>query len=355
MVHSVSEKDMHTSFAIEQFNSLRHLSSPNERKGLFNCGFKVWKKKDLMGSAQIYKIGQMANVLVSYIDDSRRFFIQEEKRLADLNHLESCINKYADVLLADFTVRDELYIFQNKSSKFDVVLVRSSSDKKWHRAIYLDRMSSRDFNSIVDQEDLDGYTCEIEKSYHSFFLIDYGREEMIITRNNDPHRELFILPINIKLVQIGCFALKCSINEAYIKKRGLCVSESEIELRQQNECLFEKCFKEMLTHKRLQVRISQIFTNKAESEAIVELFYHENDAELVVNDLNDMTLLFDESLIDMNAKNNQFYLKLNCIHYVIKKMSLINQMVCNILSCYFLFELSEREKGSANFISFFFC
>jgi hypothetical protein len=343
---SVSQQNINQSFLFDEKSFLNHM----ERSGLFNCNHCVWKRKDLIGCVQSYKIGQMCDVIISFIDDSRRFYVQDVRRLNDLNKLETCINKYADVLLSDKNIYDELYAFQNKAIKFDVVLARAEYDNNWHRAVYLDRISSKELLAANCDSEYDNEDLVNEKTYHSFFFIDSGREETTITRKNVP-RSLFILPLNTKLIQIGCFALKCSINEVYLKQLDYFAAENKQE-RQNIELLFEKYFKSMLLHKQVKIKLSKMIVAKStESESVVDLYYSAEDAKkILMNTINIQknqeatnastnqfvdTLLFKE----FKATSNEAYLKLNCIYYVLKKM-ITNK---NELTVRFFFSLFLRS------------
>lgn len=108
-------------------------------------------------SVQSFKVGQVIDVYVSYVDDSKAFYVQQNSRLADLEHLETCIQNFARVLLADKDMLNEYCSFQEKSNKFDLVLVKSSWDNKWKRAIFLDRISSEYFDQYCSSDDEDHF------------------------------------------------------------------------------------------------------------------------------------------------------------------------------------------------------
>lgn len=308
----ISQQDLNYSFLVDQHNRIQQISDPFERKGIISCSFEVWKKKVLKGCFQSFKPGQMCDVLITHIEDSRKFYVLETKRIDDLKNLEECMANYANVLLDDSENINQLIAYQNKASKYDVVLVKAAWDNRWHRAVFLDRESNR----TLCPDEFYGK----EKNFETFFLIDYGKIDVVITNANDHNVGVYILPLTPKLVQIGCFALKCSINESLIKN-GSAKMAAVID-----EQLFEKYFKEMLLDKRIQMRISQWHTIKAESEAIVELFYNENDAQNLLKSLiaetdNNYDFFSDERMFQgLNDNCSEVYLKLNCIHFILKRM-----------------------------------
>ncbi len=135
MYRSVSMMDM----GDEVQNDFSMLISPMSRNKMFNGSFKIFKKRDLVFSVDIFKCGQTFECVVSFVEETKKFFLQKCSRMRDLCDMEVCIQNYASVLLADEMLSEELYMFQANSAIFDVVLVKNIVDGKWHRAIYLGR------------------------------------------------------------------------------------------------------------------------------------------------------------------------------------------------------------------------
>jgi len=341
---SVSQANICDTFLQDEHRRLTTShTNPRERRGLFNCSFPVWKRRDLLGCVHSFKIGQTSEVVISWIHDSQRFYIQEAtKRFAQLTDLEESIGRYANVLLKDAELRTELFTYQNKSSKFDVVLVLYEA--KWHRAIFLDKETRKDILIAANLEsDSDCYDENYdEKFYFSFFLIDHGRNIYIIVRQNDPKTNLFILPLTSKLIQVGYFALKCSINEAYTKQRDSYITHDCTE-QLKHMARFERHFKQMLQGKQIQMRISQLNRFKDEDEAIVELFYTPEQVKtllpmlLNVNELNSENVNPANLLVSsastkmrrlkqqMENQNNVVDLKTNCVYYVLQKANALDE------------------------------
>ena len=148
---------------------------------LFNSLFTVWKRKHINSTIQSYKCGQIVDVHVSFVDDSRRFYVIEQARLNDLNYLENCIQNYANVLLTDDTIANELFSFQMNTHLHDVVLVYVKKLGKWRRAVLVEKLTSNDF-AYDDDDELDDQTSgtgpsqqSLEQKYYlSFFIIDWG-------------------------------------------------------------------------------------------------------------------------------------------------------------------------------------
>lgn len=141
MIRSVS---MTFSRSREEYHqtALKCYIDPKNRNKMFNCSFKLFKKRDIVPSIDNYKCGQSFECLISYIQDSGQFYVQKTTRLKDLEHLEDCIQKYANILIEDSSMINELYAFQENCAKFDVVLVKAAWDSKWHRAIFLGNTTS---------------------------------------------------------------------------------------------------------------------------------------------------------------------------------------------------------------------
>ena len=119
-------------------------------------------------------------------------------------------------------------------------------------------------------------TIKNKKTYYSFFLIDYGREDMVITINNS-RRDIFILPINEKLMIVGNFALKCSLNESSVRMRKMYSSTNQMK-EAHFKHLFEDKFKKMMENRQCRAHLCQITTVQKESEALVTLYLLPDDA-----------------------------------------------------------------------------
>lgn len=306
---------------------LAHTTS-NGRNKMFNCSFKIFKKREVVPTNQIYKVGQMVEVKVSFIDDSKKFFVQPLNRRNDLIELEKIIDKYATTLLEGEDVLNELKAYQNNATKFDVVIAKSSFDNKWRRAVLVDKLTSDQLNYADEYEDLEASFRSRDSSsqrkqkynYYEFFLIDWGKTDIVKTPINDPKIDLFILPMIDRILSIGCFALMCSLNESQIKLR-----KKYDELVIANHELFDKKFKS-LENMTLIMRISQLVTINAQIEAIVELFYQPSDGERLLAELESLsgykkslrgsnhTLSTVSTLSTMKAS------RLSCVQYIIKVM-----------------------------------
>lgn len=134
------------------------------------------EEKNLKPTFQPYKCGQSTKIRVSFIDDSKAFFVQQESTITELEHLEVCLQNYARVMLEDKNMHEEYLSFQSFSSKFDLVITKSSWDNKWRRAIYLDKTSSESFDQYSDSDEDFGFDLKpalknrSSKNYFSFFL-----------------------------------------------------------------------------------------------------------------------------------------------------------------------------------------
>ena len=132
-----SMTEYYTIMLQEQKLAYKAHAKTNGRTKIFNCSFKLFKKRDINRSIQNYKCGQSVKCFVSFIHDTKQFYVQQNSRLNDLKDMETCIQNYANVLLSDDKLTEELYSFQTNTAQFDVVLVKAKWDNKWHRAIYL--------------------------------------------------------------------------------------------------------------------------------------------------------------------------------------------------------------------------
>jgi hypothetical protein len=139
LFRSVSMTFLENARSREEYHqsALKSYIEPYNRNKMFNCSFKLYKKRDIVPSVDNYKCGQSFECLISYIQDSMRFYVQKTSRLKDLEHLEECIKKYASILIEDCGILEELYTFQERSAINDVVLVKAAWDNKWHRAIFI--------------------------------------------------------------------------------------------------------------------------------------------------------------------------------------------------------------------------
>jgi len=309
------------------FNSNYNMSIahciPNGRTKLFNSLFTVWKRKHINSTIQSYKCGQIVDVHVSFVDDSRRFYVIEQARLNDLNYLENCIQNYANVLLTDDTIANELFSFQMNTHLYDVVLVYVKKLGKWRRAVLVEKLTSNDFAYDDDDEDVDEQMSQSaeQKFYLSFFLIDWGMEELVIVPKNQFNTHLFVLPMNEKLIQIGAFALKCTLSQAQLRIRDKYASMKPFE-----GDLFERRFNELLREKSLRMRISQTVCIRAEFEAIVELFFMPAQIGSLIDLLVDkfkhsstpgVEQSLHETVADLRSKQ-----ALNCINYILSEIEL---------------------------------
>jgi len=123
-------------------NDFSTLACPMGRNKLFNGSFKIYKKRDIVSSVDIFKCGQSFECVVSFVEETKKFFLQPSSRIKHLCDMEACIQNYANVLLADELLRDELYMHQTNSAVFDVVLVKDAAKAKWYRAVYLGKVAS---------------------------------------------------------------------------------------------------------------------------------------------------------------------------------------------------------------------
>ena len=372
---SVSMRDLTVHFLQDNEPNFKYLVDQSTRSKLFNSTFQIWKKRDLKQSIQSYKIGQQFKAKISHVVDSRKFFVQDEHRIEDLNVLEDCIQNFVRVLLSeeDKDLKFELNVFQEKIALHDVVIVKSAIDQRWYRAIYSECMSNSSFDQYEDAdddvfEDLSPVSKKKNnhfrgnKNYQTFFLIDHGREEIYVRIRNDPNRSLYVLPINTKLIKIGCFALKCSLNESHLQ------TYSRIQtmgiLNEEFKLQFEQRFKQALSGKIINVRISQLLSTRTELEAIVEPYYLIEDVqeEFLVN--LEIKNLEEETLIVKSNKSSpmspeSLSLKLNCVNFILRDIKINNERTKSIQVLFFFIQIKKLtktntlkfEKGSAKYPS----
>jgi hypothetical protein len=300
------------------------MASNNKRNKMFNGKFKVWKKRDLKPILQPYVCGQIFDVKISSVISSQKFYVQRVDKLDSLKYLEDCIQKFVDVLLKEEPTLDDFYSFQEQTNKLDAVLVKSSSDSKWRRAILIEKCNQ---NSLVDELnealEIKDVSKMLNKEYYTFFLIDWGIEDLKVRYPNQS--DLFILPLNEKLVHLGPFALECSLDQSKIKTRlkyGQTIVRESIK--------FETLLKKYITDKQMTARISHFSTVRYDSQAIVELFFFKDEFEKLVQseaDFNDSdpNFPFSSSFSNLShAKNlsaHDLNSMLNCINFISKIMS----------------------------------
>jgi hypothetical protein len=138
------------------------------RSKLFNCTFKIYKWCDLK-KVKVYKCSQLRRVVVSSVESTGSFYVQEFDNLTMIKGLERNLKNYAHVLLNnDDMLLDELYNFMLNSNKYDVVITRCPHDKIWKRSVILELLS---FENIID--------FDKPLTYFKVFFVDYGDECLI--------------------------------------------------------------------------------------------------------------------------------------------------------------------------------
>ena len=326
---SVSVQDLHMQIKMEEHRSaLRAIVEPHQRGKLFNGSYKIWKRRDLQHSVQSYKCGQCVEVRVSHVCESRHFYVQQASRIADLQLLERCMHNYVSKLLEEPS--DEFYSFQANSAKFDVVLAKSRLTNRWHRAVYMDRVCFAD-DDYGDDDDADndndntynsssssssykrrggarggaGYRAASEQRvFHTFHFVDWGREETFATPANPAARvsELFIMPVHEKIMRLGSFALKCSLNEAHTRVRAKYGQTISMEM----ERLFERCFARTMLERTCTMRISHTTASVNALEANVELYFLPADYEALHAALlhSQMQLLSSSTRLNSTASSS---------------------------------------------------
>lgn len=211
--------------------------------------------------------------------------------------------------------------------------------------IPIEKLSSDDFVfSDESQEDLIHPKPELtknKKNYFSFFLIDYGREDMIITTSQLQEPHIFMLPINEKLMVVGNFALRCSLNESSVRMRKMYGSTNRMR-EDRFKSLFESKFKKMMENRKCRTHLCQITTVQRESEALVTLYLLPEDAHrLALQENVDIghiekhlsTIPFlstkkSEATVTMDnttrAKMDDVvvFLKLNAIYFIMRSINL---------------------------------
>ena len=360
---SVSMNDLRYRLMNKEGISLANFMIPHGRNKMFNGVFLIYKKRDLTSAIGKYKCGQLMDVKVAFIDDSRRFFVHPEDRLQAFQAFEASIQRYAQTLLADGDGLDELYSFQLNSVKHDVVLVKCN-DGQWRRSYILETMTSNEIKKLLVESDssdegedggfdfLDNkgkkqfqpyvQKSSVQRRHTSFYLIDWGREEAIVREENSFRckEDMYILPFSEKIMKVGCYALRCSLNETKYTARvqhalkGL-DKEKQAVLRKQ----FEKRFAELLKERSVKMTISTIAEIRGETDALVDLFFREDDLEALSDllGLNASSLLnssiissssFDSDLSFMStrSRNIEIYNKFNCIKFIMRLLELCHQV-----------------------------
>ena len=323
---SVSTQNIYDSCNYEDFrNIVKTHIDPYKRNNFFNCRWKIYKKGELIPTVQSYKNGQSLEVVISAIDDSKRFYTQPVTRLDDLAKLDVILEKFVQVNLRENSP-NELLTFQQLTVKFDVVLAKAPRDAKWRRAILMDKKTSSHFEhyeNVCDYDDSFNADAAAQRkesiTYYTFFFIDSGTEHTVRSPQND--KSLFILPMYDSAAALGAYALKCSLNDG-----GLRVKENQKVTRVTDPLAFERKFKETLLGKRVLMRISSTTRLANEIEAMVELFFLPDEAEKLLANLNE-TLEADETMRSSWASQSHLsrQQKLSCSHYVLSLMQANNQ------------------------------
>lgn len=284
---------------------LNHVA-PMSRNKMFNGLFKIWKRRDINPMIQKYKCGQVLNVRMAHLGDSATFYTHEYRRLDDLMTVEASIQNYARVLITSDELRSELQSFQHNAAKFDLVLARSTWDNQWRRAVIMERVSSENLGEEEDN------STQIPSSgariYHTFFMIDWGRTDTYV-QTNDRRGDLFILPMNAKLLAIGAFALKCSINQCHVRFRETIVPNARLEeLNAERRREFEAAFRARLKEEPLlKMRITQIVNVKNDVQAIVELYFFPDEKQAVERKHHDVLNCVKSILDELDYLNVSDY------------------------------------------------
>ncbi len=294
-----------------------HIATEGGRNKLFNGKWKIIKRKDLKSTVQNYKAGQELEVRISFIDDSRRFYVQpvsvlDEIKLVDTK-IQRFVSKYLESIKFDKDELKRTISHQENIAKFDVILALSR-ENKWKRAILLEKVTSSQFDEFEDFEQIvirDMKKLKEEKVYFTFFLIDSGKEETIVRSINDD--SLFILPVTGHIMH-GSYCLKCALNEGNIRVKGK-HGVSHVE----NRLEFERKFKEVLLNKKVVMKISSITRLNNDIEAMVDLYFKPNEGEMLIEQLNATIDLDDtNSIYNSNISLMSKDLKVNCGSYIVR-------------------------------------
>lgn len=245
------------------------------RDKLHNCSFLIFKNKDLVPIKQ-YKCGQMHQVRVSCIYDTQRFYVQPLKELHNLQKLQELLQNYAAKMLSDTDVHFLLFNFMLNSTKFDVVLARSTKDKQWKRAVILDKESMD-----IDAADDGGH---LEVNYFKVLYIDSGEEALITYKSaldnfgeTSIENLILILPMNHKLTTLTPYALKCELNLKEFKRNYLYDDSSEAE----NAAYFNRFeihFRKLAAGRECSCAILQLGNFRNDTEAFVDLYISADDS-----------------------------------------------------------------------------
>lgn len=307
---SVSLANINERSKYENVHVPKSLIESTNRTKLFNSLFRVFKKKDINPSIQVYKCSQVLDVKVVHIEDHLEFYVQPYNRLGDLEHLEICLNQYANALIGDLNLSQDLSTFQDKTNRFDLVLL--CHEYQWKRAVFLERTCTSTLCSMFDHESFE----DDEVSFFSFFLIDWGRE-VLIKKKLMHKNDLFILPYDQKLNRVGSFALKCKISEHQIKLREKI--DSSQKMNQMRKNLFDKKFSEYFKDQILRMRISQIVNVKNEVTATVDLYFRPEQIENF--------LKIEAHQIRQLKPSNLNKSNVNCVQFVLDQIKQIELAV----------------------------
>jgi hypothetical protein len=326
---SVSMHDIYSKFVDEHAEAMRSHMTSNSRSKMFNSTFKIWKKRDMSASAINIKVGQIFDVHISHVSESAIFFAHQSSRRADINYLESCLQNHADILLKDKSLQGELLSFQELTTKFDMVLVKTN-ENRWRRAVFLEQVSSSAFEVYSDDENSSGVsrTSSLRRAdpkvFFSFHLIDWGNEEVLMKKQSSLGKEIFILPTNEKLIQIGPIALKCGINQSMINMPETVISNSQQnKMSRKRRNLFEEKFKALISNRKLRVRVTQKVFLKNELELMVELFFMPDEAESLINKFEKKYTHEIERFGTLLAP--MVNTKLNCVQFILNEIILLEQ------------------------------
>lgn len=309
---------------------LKHMPLNNKRNKMFNGKFKIWKKRDFMPSFQRNICGQIFDVRISNLISSQKLFIQRVDNIEKLTILEDSIQNFVATLLREEPSLEDFISFQENSNKLDAVLVKSSSDSKWRRAILMEKCNQSNLiDELNEALEIKDVSKMIQKEYYTFFLIDWGIEDLKIRYPNQT--DLFILPLNEKLLSLGPLALECSLDLAKIKTRDKC---GQTILRESTK--FETLLKKYMNRKHMTARISHFTTIRHDTVANVELFYLKNDFDKLIESIADLNCsdpndTFSSSFFNLSqAKNlsaHDVNSMLNCINLISKIMENDNNEV----------------------------
>jgi hypothetical protein len=262
--------------------------TPNARTKMFNASFKIWKRRDLSPVLQNVKVGQIFDAYVTHLSESSVFYLRHVSLVPKIAELETCLQNYANELLRDVSLRSELLCFQTHTTKFDMVVVKTEKNG-WRRAVLNEQVSNSSFDVYSDGEDDSPFVNKSSsraaepKSFYTFYLVDWGNEITLVKKQTELNSEIFMLPMNEKLIQIGPLTVKSGINQSLVNLTQTMSCDSELNRQvQRRRDLFEKRFKELVVSKKLRVRVSQKVFLNSELEIIVEPFFAIDEAEALI-------------------------------------------------------------------------